>query len=203
MHRADPRLSLVSSRPNAAEGAAFASRTDDELMLLARGGVKDAFGALVRRHQRRVLRLAAHRLGESSLAADVAQGTFLDIYRARDQYQPRGVFVSYLYRVLLNRCSALRRGELSQSASRELWALEVGVTAPDRPEEQVLARERLRQVQRSLGQLSKKQQNAVLLRYAADLSYEEMARTLNEPLGTVKRRLFDALEKLRELTGAP
>jgi RNA polymerase sigma-70 factor (ECF subfamily) len=59
-------------------------------------------------------------------------------------------------------------------------------------------RERFRDVQVALGGLSEKLRAVVLLRYSADLGYDEIADTLEIPVGTVKRRLFDAMTKLRE-----
>ena len=66
-----------------------ASRSDDELMLLARGGIMEAFDELVRRHQVRVLRVAARRLADREMAPDIAQCAFLDLYLAVAR-PPRG-----------------------------------------------------------------------------------------------------------------
>ena len=71
------------------------------------------------------------------------------------------------------------------------------------PELELLLRERRRDLRVALGELSEKLRSVVLLRYSAGLSYDEIAETLEIPIGTVKRRLFDAMTKLREsLEGA-
>jgi len=80
--KGQPRLSVVKGPEQGGEG--FALRSDDELMLLARGGSSPAFDALVRRHQLRVLSVARRLLGQAWLASDVAQNTFLEVYRALD-----------------------------------------------------------------------------------------------------------------------
>jgi RNA polymerase sigma-70 factor, ECF subfamily len=138
-------------------------------------------------------------VGREALAADVTQDAFVEIFRALPQYQAHGKFRSYLYRVLLNRCHMTWR-----SARAEARALEVPsgeVEAID--EAELLLRERRRDVHVALGQLSEKLRSVVLLRYSADLSYDEIADTLEIPIGTVKRRLFDAMLKLRgSLEGA-
>jgi RNA polymerase sigma-70 factor (ECF subfamily) len=163
-------------------------------MLLARGGVDAAFDVLVRRHQARVLRMAGRLLGRSALAPDAAQNTFIEIYRGLARYQPQGKFSAYLFRVLLNQCriagrSARRTGVIVD----ELPA----TSAARSGEAHILAREREREVEAALGRLSEKLRVVVVLRHSAGLSYDEIAETLDLPLGTVKRRLFDAMEKLR------
>jgi RNA polymerase sigma-70 factor, ECF subfamily len=193
------RLSLVPKRGPADEPAGLDDRSDDELMLLARGGLEAAFSRLIRRHQARTLRLAVRYLGRESLAADVAQDTFVEVFRALPHYQAHGKFSSYLYRVLLNRCHMTWR-----SARAEQRALEyVGEDVSEVDEAELLLRERRRDLGVALGQLSEKLRSVVLLRYSAGLSYDEIADTLEIPSGTVKRRLFDAMTKLRgSLEGA-
>ena len=182
------------------EGATDDSRTDDELVLLARAGIDEAFDVLVRRHQARVLRMAGRLLGRSALAPDVAQNAFLEIYRGLARYQPQGKFPAYLFRVLLNQCRVAAR-----SARR------AGVVTDDLPatpgdrsgESLILARERQREVEAALARLSEKLRAVVVLRHSAGLSYDEIAEALDLPLGTVKRRLFDAMEKLRRMLEDP
>jgi RNA polymerase sigma-70 factor (ECF subfamily) len=177
-------------------GTSLATRGDDELMALARAGLAGAFDVLVRRHQTRALRVAARHLGASALAPDAVQNAFLDVFRSLDTYEARGRFVSYFYRVLLNQCRMVRRAR----RTREPVFASGGLQEP-LGEAQILARERERELRQALGQLSEKLRQVVLLRYSAELSYEEVAEALRIPMGTVKRRLFDAMVKLRELLG--
>jgi RNA polymerase sigma-70 factor (ECF subfamily) len=204
-----PKLSLVPAgvaAPVAAappergggEGAPLAARDDDDLMLLARGGLPGAFATLVRRHQARALRVAARRLGRGAPATDVVQNTFLEVYRALGRYQPRGRFTSYLYRALLSQCSLAQRRARAEARAAALPAPPAPV-APPSQEAAILARERERDVEAALGRLGAKLRDVVLLRYSAELRYEEIAEALAIPVGTVKRRLFDAMERLREL----
>ena len=83
--------------------------SDDELMLLARGGVNEAFDVLVRRHQDGVLRVAAKLLGRAELAGDAAQRTFLEVFRFLAQYQAQGKYKRFMYRVLINQCRMVGR----------------------------------------------------------------------------------------------
>ncbi|HET9959982.1 MAG TPA: RNA polymerase sigma factor [Polyangiaceae bacterium] len=187
------RLSLVPM-PKAGEPSALEARSDDELMLLARGGLERAFSVLIERHQARALRVALRYLGRESLAAEVAQDAFVEIFRALPQYQAHGKFPGYLYRVLLNHCHMTWR-RLRAERKAMLFAAE---DVQEGDEAELLLRERRRDLHAALGEISEKLRSVVLLRYSAGLSYEEIAETLDVPTGTVKRRLFDAMAKLRE-----
>jgi RNA polymerase sigma-70 factor, ECF subfamily len=172
----------------------FQGQTDDDLMLLARDGLESAFEELVRRYQVELLRVAARHLGDSALAADLAQNTFLQVYGALHRYEARGLFRAYLHRVLLNQCRMARR-----SAQVSLRALEHSEFVQGGDEPQVLEREKRRDLERALNRLSDKLRDVVVLRYCGDLDYEQIAQSLSLPIGTVKRRLFDAMAKLREM----
>jgi RNA polymerase sigma-70 factor (ECF subfamily) len=186
------KLTLV---PPLSEGgeAPVDERSDDELMLLARGGVASAFETLVRRHQTRALRVAARRLGRGAPVADVVQSTFLEVYRSLGRYQARGRFSSYLYRVLLNQCAMVRRSAGVETRAALVMPAVPAETAATQ-EAAILARERERDVEAALGRLSGKLRDVVVLRYSGALQYDEIADVLQIPVGTVKRRLFDALE---------
>jgi RNA polymerase sigma-70 factor (ECF subfamily) len=178
-------------------------RDDDDLMLLARGGMTSAFDVLVRRYQQRALRLATRQLGRVAPAPDVAQNAFLAIYRALSRYQPRGRFAAYLFRTVLNECRMARRSDRVRRRVAAIpdggvdWQQQTAVATSASAEAQVLAREQERDVQAAVSRLSDKLRDVVSLRYGAGLGYDEVAETLRIPVGTVKRRLFDALEKLR------
>lgn len=198
VERTAPKLSLVRSGAEPPSGVGLTERSDDDLMLLARGGVDGAFDALIRRHQARVLRLALRYLGERALAADVAQNTFVAMFRSLPEYRANGKFKSYLFRVLLNQCRMSRR-----SARSESRALDAATLSQSLDPAEVLLRERRRDVEAALAGLSDKLRDVVLLRFGGELAYEEIAETLGIPLGTVKRRLFDAMAKLRETLEEP
>lgn len=196
-----PRLKLVteSRQPNHADGgASLASRTDDELMLLARGGVGEAFDVLVRRHQQRLLRVAARYLGNPTQAADATQEALVSVLRALPTYKANGKFTAYLFQILLNHCRMVRRSQHTSERAHTKLALEMELDA-----NQVLEREHQRDVERALLSLSDKLRSVIVLRFAADLNYDEIGETLNIPTGTVKRRVFEAKAKLRETMGEP
>ena len=209
-----PRLHTVGSRQEGRVDAGAATRTDDDpggggvradarsdddLMLLARANVSGAFTALVARHQQRTLRVAGRQLGPGAIAAtaDVVQNTFIDLYRALPRYQPRGQFGSYLFRILLNQCRMALRAARIEAKHRQQHETAPAAAPPH--EAAVLARERERDTEAALARLGSKLRDVVVLRYTGELSYDEIAATLEIPIGTVKRRLFDAMRKLRDL----
>jgi RNA polymerase sigma-70 factor, ECF subfamily len=193
--RAAPNISTIRSERDQHEGSLpFQRRTDDDLMQLARDGVDSAFDELVRRYQVELLRVAARHLGSRALAPDLAQNTFLQVYGALDRYEARGAFRAYLHRVLLNQCRMSRR-----SAQISLRALENSNLWRGSDELYVVEQEKRRDLERALNRLSEKLRDVVVLRYCGDLDYEEIAQALAVPVGTVKRRLFDAMAKLREI----
>jgi RNA polymerase sigma factor (sigma-70 family) len=175
------------------------TRSDDDLMLLARANVPKAFSALVTRHQQRALRVAGRQLGPSAMsaAADVVQNTFIDIYRALARYQPRGQFGAYLFHILVNQCRMAQRAARREARHRQRCDPAMPAAPPH--ESAVLARERERDTEAALARLGAKLRDVVVLRYTGELSYDEIAAALDIPMGTVKRRLFDAMKKLREL----
>jgi RNA polymerase sigma-70 factor (ECF subfamily) len=189
------RLNLVAPpAPSPGDGdVALAQRSDDDLMLLARGGVTGAFDMLIERHRGRMLRLAYRYVGDSALAADVGQNTFVALFRALPHYRAHGKFTSFLYRLLLNQCRMARR-----SARAEVRALDTVSSMQALDASETLLRERRKDVEAAVENLSSKLRDVVLLRYGGELSYQEIAETLDIPLGTAKRRAFVAMAKLRD-----
>ena len=170
---------------------------DDQLMALVREGRLSAFDELVRRHQTQVIRIASKYFGNEALAKDVSQNTFLAVYRSAHRYQGRGRFGAYLYRVALSQCHMTRRSLRRQKEPIFTEAAPEATTTSNAVDD-LLAREAHQRVQHAVDRLSDKLKSVVVLRFGGELSYQEISETLGLPLGTVKRRLFDALGKLRK-----
>jgi RNA polymerase sigma-70 factor (ECF subfamily) len=168
-------------------------QSDDDLMLLTRGGMQRAFYVLVRRHQSRVLRVAARYLRDRTLAPDIAQSAFLELFRNRERYEARGRFIAYLLRITIN------QSHMSTRAARSRDTPHVDVSDMGPSVQDVALRDHRRDLERAIAQLSEKLRVVVSLRYGGDLELAEIAEILELPIGTVKRRLFDAMAKLREL----
>jgi RNA polymerase sigma-70 factor (ECF subfamily) len=181
----------------------LAERGDDALMLLARDGITGAFDALVRRHQSRALRIARRYTGSAAAAKDIAQNTFVEIYRSLPRYRASGRFPGYLHRVLLRQCSLARRTEARHldPVHRAACAIRLEELA-QLSDDRLLERERRARIEHAVAGLGDKLRAVVALRYAGELSYQEIAEVLELPLGTVKSRLFAAVEELRRALAA-
>jgi RNA polymerase sigma-70 factor (ECF subfamily) len=197
MGQADNIISLSGAK--APEKKPLSEHSDDELVLLARGGLKEAFDTLVRRHQHRVLCVAVKMLGQPQAARDAAQSTFLEVYRYLPRYRPRGKFRAFLNRVLINQCRMALRSRRTEREAQARLQQSAQWNRSDLAEDVLLARERRREVERALEQLSKKLRTVLVLRFAAELSYTEISDTLSIPVGTVKSRIFAGMEKLRQI----
>lgn len=181
--------SIASSAP------ADADRSDDDLMLLARGGMLSAFDALMRRHQRVALAVAHRQVGDLQVADDVVQEAFVEVYRAAKRYRPENKFRAFLLRIVIQRARMARR---KARRSRLVLGPMVEIATPALAESQLLASERQKEVQRAIDGLPARQRAVVSLRFGADLSHAEIAEILSIPEGTARSRLFAALGTLRK-----
>lgn len=169
---------------------------DEELVRRAQQGQHDAFHALIRRHQARAIAFGTRYLGHPSHARDAAQEAFVDLYLALPRYRAQDRFLSYWHRILLNRCHMAARSTRTREAMHlSLVTVKPPPAAP--PEEALIARQDQEAVQRALEGLSEKLRLVVALRFGAGLALQDIAETLELPLGTVKSRLFSGLAELR------
>jgi RNA polymerase sigma-70 factor (ECF subfamily) len=160
---------------------------DDSLIAQVQSGQQAAFKTLVERHQARVYAIAYRQLGDATLARDVTQNTFVALYQHIDHYQSRGQFRAYVARIAINQC---------RMAVRSRWLTKRLLPLPEARAHQPQL-ELNHDLQRALSGLSTKLREVTVLYYVGGLTAAEIAEQLQLPLGTVKRRLFDALVKLR------
>lgn len=194
-----PRIHLVDS-PKQVE--TLADLEDDDLMLLVRAGRQEAFEIIVKRHQSLVRGLATRFFADGAAGRDVAQDVFMALWAERDRYRAQGKFRSYLVSVALHRCHTLLRKQ--QTRSEHLQRQSQTSAEPPRPEEdqpiqQVIEREKARQIREMLARIPEKQRRVLILRFTLDLSFEEIATITGLPLGTVKSHALRGLKRLRAL----
>jgi RNA polymerase sigma-70 factor (ECF subfamily) len=175
---------------------------DEQLMEKVMSGDENALGLLVERHHSPLLGYL-YRLnnGDRALTEDLVQEAFLRIL-GRASYQPGRPFKPWLYAIATNLArdyykSAARRYSVTASAEDERLS-SVLDNGPG-PEELVLSAEKGSEVAAALGQLGPEYRAALLLRFYNGLSLQEIAQTLDIPLGTVKSRLSVGTHRLREL----
>ncbi len=185
-----------------AESAAPRADPDAELVARWQAGDRQAFAALVERHQRRVYRLALRMLGSPEEAEDVSQEAFLSLHRHGHRFRREARFSTFLYRVATN-AALNRRRSLGRSRAREeqlavRQAAGDDLPATPRDPERALAGAELQQsVQAALLELSGDLRTAIVLYDIEGQSYREIAEILDIPEGTVKSRIHRARGALR------
>jgi RNA polymerase sigma-70 factor (ECF subfamily) len=177
-------------------------RTDRELVTAAREGDAEAFGLLVRRHQRRVYRLAVHLLKSGAEAEDVTQDTFVRAYGALDRFDGRSEPFTWIYRICVNlSLNALRSRKTRRASSPDDPRIE-SLLIDNRPAAGSPARSSAdKQLSRALVEgidaLSDTLRTTLVLVCIDGLSHAEVGEVLGCPEGTVAWRVHEARKKLR------
>ena len=178
---------------------------DDDLDR-ARRGDRDAFGRLVRRHQRRVYAAALHILGNHGDADDVAQDSFVRAYRGLAAFDGRADFFTWLYRITVNTAlNALRSGRrgaaLAQRSGTEVAHVggrpeALGHGARD-PEQHAQHTGEVARVLDAVTELSPPLRVTIVLATIEELSHKQIAEILGVPEGTVAWRVNEARRVLK------
>lgn len=186
--------------------------TDREVVALAREGRETGYRELVRRYERPVFALVYRMVRDREVAEDLAQDTFLKAFNAIDSYRPEYKFSSWLFKIAHNTAiDHLRRRTLDTFSIEgaphavtpeqlEATALQLESDAPsalDRVEALELGGE----IEEAIGRLRPEYRSCILLRHVEGLAYEEIAETLDLPLGTVKTYIHRARHELRAALG--
>lgn len=157
-----------------------------------------AFEILVRRHEKSVFNLLYRMLGDYDDAAETAQEVFLSAYRAIGQFRGEANFSTWLYRITLNH--AITRRKSTSAHQRRLVPI-AGTDLIDEtqlgPAESLEKKELRERVQHALNDLAPEDAAVILMRDLQDIPYEDVARVLKVPVGTVKSRLHRARQALK------
>lgn len=173
----------------------------------ARQGDRAAFGALVRRYQRRVYATALHILGNHGDADDVTQETFVRAYRGVRAFDGRSDFFTWLYRITVNTALNHVRSNKRAAALADAGATEVdhgggrpeALGMPERtPAEWLNLSQEVQRVLTAIGGLSPPLRVTLVLATVEQLPYKQIAEILDVPEGTVAWRVNEARRILRE-----
>lgn len=178
--------------------------SDNEKDLVERwlGGDKNAFGALVRRFMSDAYLIALGFTGNSEDARDLSQEAFIKAYSAREQFEKGRPFYPWFYRILRNRCLNFIQREAKKheplfydnDPDRERFASPLPSTLDSLERE-----ERVRLVHTAIDRLSFDHREVIVLKNLKGYSYEQIASTLQIPIGTVMSRLYYARKMLKEI----
>jgi len=191
--------------------------SDEELMVRCGQGDTDVFNTLVKRHERGVIKYIDKLLDDVERAKELAQETFLRAFMARERYQPKAKFTTWLYRIALNLCrDEYRRVSRSPVVSiyktftyeaSDEWdeenyefheiIIDTSIPSPDVALEQ---EEREEAMKEAIDSLAPKHRAVLAMRIYEELDYSEIAQRLNCPIGTVKSRIHYALKVLKSKT---
>lgn len=161
------------------------------------GGSERAFAVIVKATMKRAYAVALGFLGNAEDARDVSQEAYVAAHAARKRFDAQRPFFPWFYRILRNRCL----NALEKRARHPEVSLEVVVERSDTrcgPERTHERRETAAMVWKALFAIAPEHREIIVLRTFQELSYGEIARTLDIPEGTVMSRLFYARRALRE-----
>lgn len=182
------------------------SGEEADLLARARTGDSSAFGALVRRYQRRVYAAALHLTGNHADADDVAQEAFVRAFRGLGSFDGRADFFTWLYRITvntaLNRLRSTRRREALQDAgtveAAQVGGRPEGLGAPRLlPDEQAALGREVREVLSAMATLSPTLRVTLVMATIEAMSHKQIAAVLGIPEGTVAWRVNEARRLLR------
>lgn len=184
---------------------------DQQLVERAQKGDKHAFDLLVSKYQRKVARLLSRFVRDAAEVEDVTQEAFIKAYRALPTFRGDSAFYTWLYRIGINTAKNYlvaqgRRAPTSTGFdSEEAETFEEGEQLRDinTPESMLLSKQIGETVDAAMEALPEELRTAIMLREIEGLSYEEIAKVMDCPIGTVRSRIFRAREavaaKLRPL----
>ena len=193
----------MNSADLSASGRGSGGAADLALVKRVQKGDRSAFDLLVIKYQHRILKLVMRYVRDPSEAMDVTQEAFLKAYRAAPSFRGDSAFYTWLYRIAINTAknhivSSNRRAvhydyDLHE---REQYEAISKLQELDTPEGLALTEEIRQIINKTISELPDDLRTAILLREIEGMSYEEIAQTMDCPVGTVRSRIFRAREAI-------
>lgn len=172
---------------------------DLEALRRCRQGERRAFAEIVDRHKSGVFRLVYRWLRHKERAEELAQEVFLKAYRELDKFRGDAKFSTWLYQIALNACRDDWRSRQRRPETPLAPELLISQASPEAgPEAQLGAEREAESLRRAMSGLPEIYREALMLRYFADLSYEEMAERSGEGISNLKMRVARGLAQLRQ-----
>ena len=213
----EARKPFVAASPPAAFTAVAPARTtpqgrmsdreiDQQLVERAQRGDKRAFDLLVEKYQRKLARLLSRLVRDPGEVDDVVQEAFVKAYRALPSFRGDSAFYTWLYRIGINTAKnylvamGRRTPTSTEVGAEEAEGYEGGGQLRDisTPESVLLSKEIAATVNATINALPEELRSAIQLRELEGMSYEEIAKMIDCPIGTVRSRIFRAREAIAE-----
>ncbi len=179
---------------------------DQQLVERAQRGDKRAFELLVEKYQRKLARLLSRLIRDPGEVEDVTQEAFIKAYRALPSFRGDSAFYTWLYRIGINTAknylaAAGRRAPTTtevEAEDAEGYAEGELLRDINTPESLLLSKEIAGTVNAAIESLPEELRSAIQLRELEGMSYEEIAKLMDCPIGTVRSRIFRAREAIAE-----
>ncbi len=176
---------------------------DYKLVKRVQSGDRRAFDLLVSKYQYKLLALAKRFVRDEDVALDIVQDAFVKAYKALKGFRGDSAFYTWMYRIAINTAKNYLSAKLRRPPEQDIEAidaerLDVGgaLRNLETPEEALHVQQLEKMLQQTLARLPAELREAVTLREYDGLSYEEIAKIMACPIGTVRSRIFRAREAL-------
>jgi RNA polymerase sigma-70 factor (ECF subfamily) len=176
---------------------------DAALVKRVKQGERSAFDLLVAKYQHKILNLIMRYVKDPSEAMDVAQESFIKAYNAMPSFRGDSAFYTWLYRIAINTAKNYLVAARRRPVSLEFDITETEAFEPfanlrdgDTPEHLLLTEEISNTIEQAIADLPDELRTAILLREVDGMTYEEIAQSMDCPVGTVRSRIFRAREAI-------
>ena len=183
--------------------------SDKKLVKRVQKGDKGAFDLLVLKYQHKIVNLVMRYVRDPELAQDITQEAFIKAYRALPRFRGDSAFYTWMYRIAVNTAknhlAAQRRRPMDVELDLqdpEQYDLHARLKETDTPEGVTLSDELRKSVELAIAALPEDLRTAIILRELEGMSYEEIAQTMECPVGTVRSRIFRARDAISKKVGS-
>jgi RNA polymerase sigma-70 factor (ECF subfamily) len=183
--------------------------TDSKLVRRVQKGDKGAFDILVLKYQHKIVNLVMRYVRDPEQAMDISQEAFIKAYRALPRFRGDSAFYTWLYRIAVNTAKNHLAAQRRRPTDIELdlqdpeqFDLHARLKETDTPEAVMISREMRETVEQAIQSLPDDLRTAIILRELDGMSYEEIAETMECPVGTVRSRIFRARDAISKKVGS-
>ena len=172
----------------------MSDEADRKLIEASKAGNNGAYGELVRKYQKPIFNLALRMTGRYDEACDITQNTFIKAFSSLNSYKANFRFFSWIYRMALNESiNWIKKNNRLEHLSPHL------ADDKESPEDKYISDQNRNILDRAIARLKIEARVIIVLRYFADLSYQEIGYIMEIPEKTVKSRLYSARQQLQNL----
>lgn len=182
--------------------------TDKELVKRVQKGDKGAFDLLVLKYEHKIVNLVMRYVRDPEQALDIAQEAFIKAYRALPRFRGDSAFYTWLYRIAVNTAKNYLAAQRRRPTDIELdlqdpeqYGLHAKLKETDTPEAVALSQELQDTLEHAIEALPDDLRTAIILRELDGMSYEEIAQTMDCPVGTMRSRIFRARDAISKKVG--